>query len=50
MKERAKMVGAELNVTSAPGKGTRVHLRILYKKEDVATPQDGDAKGRKAKR
>ena len=50
MKERAKMVGAELNVTSAPGKGTRVHLRIPYKKEDVATPQDGDAKGRKAKR
>lgn len=28
MKERAKIIGAELNVLSAPGKGTRVHLRI----------------------
>ena len=28
MKERAKIIGAELQVFSAPGQGTRVHLRI----------------------
>ena len=39
MKERAKMIGAEFQVTSAIGKGTRVHLRIPYKKEDIAVPQ-----------
>lgn len=49
MKERAKMIGAEFQVMSAPGKGTRVHLRIPFKKEDVAVPQD-DAKGGAAKR
>lgn len=31
MQERAKIIGAELNILSAPGKGTRVHLRILNK-------------------
>ena len=43
MKERAKMIGAEFQVTSAPGKGTRVHLRIPYRKEDVAVPQKKEA-------
>lgn len=28
MKERAKLIGAEINVISAIGKGTRVHLRV----------------------
>ena len=28
MKERARIIGAELAVKSAPGKGTRVHLRV----------------------
>lgn len=28
MRERAKLIGAEINVVSAPGKGTRVHLRV----------------------
>lgn len=28
MRERAKLIGAEINVMSAPGKGTRVHLRV----------------------
>lgn len=28
MEERARIIGAELNVTSKPGAGTRVHLRI----------------------
>lgn len=46
MKERAKMIGAEFQVTSAPGKGTRVHLRIPYKKEDIAVPQKAAAKKR----
>ena len=46
MKERAKMIGAECQVTSAPGKGTRVHLRIPYKKEDIAVPQKAAAKKR----
>jgi two-component system sensor histidine kinase DegS len=28
MKERARIIGAEINITSAPNVGTRVHLRI----------------------
>ncbi len=36
MQERAKLVGAELGITSAPGKGTKVHLRISLKPEDLA--------------
>lgn len=28
MKERARLIGAELSVTSKPGQGTRVHLRV----------------------
>lgn len=28
MKERARLIGAELKITSKPGKGTRVHLRV----------------------
>ena len=28
MRERAKLIGAEINVVSALGKGTRVHLRV----------------------
>ena len=39
MQERAKIIGAEFSVTSKPGKGTRVHLRIPYQKEDVAVRQ-----------
>lgn len=31
MQERAKIIGAELHIQSAPGKGTRVHLRIPNK-------------------
>ena len=31
MKERAAIVGAELNITSAKGKGTRVHIRLPFK-------------------
>ena len=43
MQERAKIIGAEFSVTSKPGKGTRVHLRIPYKKEDVAVRQKPEA-------
>ena len=28
MKERAKLIGAEVSVVSQLGKGTRVHLRV----------------------
>ena len=31
MRERAKIIGAELNITSAAGEGTRVHLRVPNK-------------------
>lgn len=31
MEERARLIGAELKITSAPGKGTRVHLRVPNK-------------------
>ena len=49
MKERATLIGAEFSVTSAPGKGTRVHLRIPYKREDIAVPQkDGKKPAPKA--
>ena len=36
MQERAKLVGAELGVSSVPGRGTKVHLRISLKPEDLA--------------
>ena len=32
MQERAGIIGADLSVVSAPGKGTRVHLRLPLKK------------------
>ena len=28
MKERARLIGAEISVVSAPNKGTRVHIRL----------------------
>lgn len=31
MRERARLIGAELQITSKPGKGTRVHLRVPNK-------------------
>ncbi len=43
MKERAKIVGAELNISSEPGKGTRVHLRIPIHPEELGTPKKGSA-------
>ena len=43
MKERAKIVGAELNISSQPGKGTRVHLRIPLHPEELGTPKKGSA-------
>ena len=36
MQERAKLIGAELGISSALGKGTKVHLRISLKPEDLA--------------
>ena len=35
MKERARIIGAELSITSSPGAGTRVHLRV-----PLQVPQD----------
>ena len=40
MKERAKIVGAELEVTSAPGQGTKVHLRIPNRGESSQTSKE----------
>lgn len=48
MRERAKIIGAEFSIASAPGKGTRVHLRVPYKKEDVAVRQTKGKAGGKA--
>ena len=36
MQERAKVIGAELKIISAVGKGTKVHCKIPYKTEDIA--------------
>ena len=52
MKERAKIIGAELNVLSTVGKGTRIHLRVPNKipgasKEDVKVVNTPD-KGKKS--
>ena len=49
MQERAKIIGAEFSVASEPGKGTRVHLRIPFQKEDVAVRQpQGRSGGKKS--
>ena len=50
MQERARIIGAEFNVASEPGKGTRVHLRIPYQKEDIAVRQDAAGKAGEKKR
>lgn len=52
MKERAKIIGAELNVLSTIGKGTRIHLRVPNKlpgakKEEVKVINTPD-KGKKS--
>ena len=52
MKERAKIIGAEFNVLSTIGKGTRIHLRVPNKlpganKEDVKVVNTPD-KGKKS--
>ncbi|BEU88653.1 two-component sensor histidine kinase DegS [Selenomonas sp. TAMA-11512] len=36
MKERAAIIGAELKITSKPGEGTRVHLRLPYRDNIMA--------------
>ncbi|SDZ86052.1 MULTISPECIES: sensor histidine kinase [Selenomonas] len=54
MQERAKIIGAELNITSAIGEGTRVHLRVplhepVQEAKDVKvvkTPAKKKGKGR----
>lgn len=42
MKERARIIGAEFLVKSAPGKGTRVHLRVPNR-----APRDEEQEGAK---
>ncbi|MBR0283741.1 MAG: sensor histidine kinase [Selenomonadaceae bacterium] len=49
MKERAKIIGAEFAVTSVPGKGTKVHLRIPLKEEDWARAEKLQAKAAEKK-
>ena len=34
MRERAKLVGAEFNILSTKGKGTRVHMKYSFKKQE----------------
>ena len=54
MQERAKIIGAELNITSVIGEGTRVHLRVplhepVQEAKDVKvvkTPAKKKGKGR----
>ena len=42
MQERAKIIGAELKIISAPGKGTKVHCKIPYKTEDIANAVEAE--------
>lgn len=52
MRERAKIIGADLNIVSEPGKGTRVHLRVpskipapsVDKAKAIKTPDKGRRK------
>ena len=32
MEERAKLIGASLNVISNPGEGTKIHVKLPYPK------------------
>ena len=42
MQERAKVIGAELKIISAVGKGTKVHCKIPYKTEDIANAVEAE--------
>ena len=42
MQERAKIIGAELKIISAVGKGTKVHCKIPYKTEDIANAVEAE--------
>jgi len=54
MQERARIIGAELNVTSAVGEGTRVHLRVPLQQPQgdskdvkvIKTPEKKKGRGR----
>lgn len=54
MQERARIIGAELNVTSAVGEGTRVHLRVALQQPQgdskdvkvIKTPEKKKGRGR----
>lgn len=50
MRERAKIIGAQLNIASTPGRGTRVHLRLPLKMEDKGTSSLTKAREAKADR
>ena len=50
MRERAKIIGAQLNIASTPGRGTRVHLRLPLKMEDKGTSSLAKAREAKADR
>ena len=36
MQEKAKLIGADLKIISAVGKGTKIHFKIPFKTEDIA--------------
>ena len=48
MKERAIIIGAQLAVTSKPGQGTKVHLRLPLEPPKAETLGDMKAKAREA--
>ncbi len=50
MRERAKIIGAQISVASTPGRGTRVHLRLPLKVEDKGSSSLTKAREAKADR
>ncbi len=50
MRERAKIIGAQISVASTPGRGTRVHLRLPLKVEENGGSSLAKAREAKADR
>ena len=42
MRERARIIGAELRILSEKGKGTKVHCKVPYKTEDLANAVEAE--------
>lgn len=50
MRERANIIGAQLNIASTPGRGSRVHLRLPVKAEEEGNYSPEKAREAKANR